>query len=264
MPPIVTLTTDFGLSDPWVGIMKGVILGICPEARLVDLSHEVARHDVVGGQLVIEGAVPFFPPRSVHLVVIDPGVGSRRRALLVHAGGQFFVGPDNGLFTFLFGVPGWSAFAIEKASFRLPEVSRTFHGRDVFAPAAAHLARGESPSRFGSPVVDPVRLPLPVARREGDALIGEVIDVDRFGNLLTSISEADLDGLPGEGSVVVEIAGQRPVPLLTAYAEGSVGRPGAIIGSTRRLEVFVREGTACDVLGAGRRAVVLVRRGQSA
>ncbi len=165
--------------------MKGVILGICREARLVDLTHEVAPHDVLEGALFLESAWRFFPSGSIHLAVIDPGVGSRRKALGLRAGGHCFVGPDNGLFTFALAADGWSAVSIEAPAYRLPEVSRTFHGRDIFAPAAAHLASGVPLERLGPIIVDPVRLALPYFRREGDEVVGEVIGSDRFGNLLT-------------------------------------------------------------------------------
>ncbi|MBI3108110.1 MAG: SAM-dependent chlorinase/fluorinase, partial [Candidatus Rokubacteria bacterium] len=187
MPPIVTLTTDFGLRDPFVGVMKGVILGICPEAHLVDLTHDIDPQDILGAQLALESSVPFFPVGTVHLAVVDPGVGSARRALAVQSAGQCFVGPDNGLLSFAFKTTGWTAVSLTAEHYRRPHVSQTFHGRDVFAPAAAHLARGVRLEHFGSPVLDPVRLDLPAAREEGGALVGEVIAEDRFGNLITSL-----------------------------------------------------------------------------
>src|SRR5262245_21279212 len=173
--PIITLTTDFGLRDPFVGIVKGVILGICREALLDDLTHSVAAQDILEGRLALESAWHFFPEGSIHLAVVDPGVGSGRRAIAMRAGGHYFVGPDNGLFTFALETQGWSAFGIEAPTYRLPAVSQTFHGRDIFAPAAAHLAAGVALERLGPPVLDPVRLPFPTARLEGDELVGGVI-----------------------------------------------------------------------------------------
>jgi len=154
---IVTLTTDFGLRDAYVAEMKGVMLGIAEAARqplaLVDLTHEVERHDITEGALALEAAAPYFPAGTVHLAVVDPGVGTARRGLVVAAAGQVFVGPDNGLFTpFLDG--DWRAFELAEADFRLPVVSRTFHGRDLFAPAAAHVASGLDPARLGPPIGD--------------------------------------------------------------------------------------------------------------
>ena len=170
----MTLTTDFGTRDPFVGIVKGVVLGICPHARLVDLTHEVAPHDIAEAALALEVSTPYFPPGSVHLAVVDPGVGSDRRALAVRAAGHYFVGPDNGLFSFAFTAGEWAAVSLESAAYRLPSVSQTFHGRDVFAPAAAHLAAGVALERLGPRVTDPVRLPRPESCRHGNEVVGEV------------------------------------------------------------------------------------------
>src|SRR6267143_317131 len=186
MAPIVTLTTDFGARDSYVAAMKGVILGIAREARLVDVSHEVAAHDITEAALALEAAAPFFPSGTVHLAVVDPGVGTARRGLAVAADGHIFVGPDNGLFTPFLDGDGWRAFELAEADYRLPEVSRTFHGRDVFAPAAAHVATGVDPSRLGPRLVDPVRLAWPEVRAVAGAVAGAVVHADRFGNLITS------------------------------------------------------------------------------
>ncbi len=257
---IITLTTDFGLSDPFVGAMKGVILGINRSVRLVDLTHEIAPQEILEGALALEAAVPFFPPGTIHLAVVDPGVGSARRALGVSAGGHLFVGPDNGLFTFLFAEPEWTAVSLEASAYRLPEVGRTFHGRDVFAPAAAFLSLDVPLHRFGPQVADPVRIPWPGARREADALVGEVVHADRFGNLVTSIAARNLAPLGPDASLVVEVEGTVIQGLSTAYAERSPGDLGAIVGSSNRLELFLRDGSACARLGAARGARVVVRK----
>src|SRR5262245_17003171 len=261
--PIITITTDFGTRDPWVGIMKGVMLGICPGAQLVDLGHDIAPQDVLEGALCLEAAVRFFPPGTIHLAVVDPGVGSSRRGVVVQAGGQYFVGPDNGLLSLAVALNGGPALAVEIANraYRLEPLSRTFHGRDLFAPAAAHLAAGVSLARFGPSVTDLVSLPLPPASCAEGRVSGEVIGVDRFGNLVTSITEADLAGLGGEASaLLVEIAGRAVGAPVTAYAEAAPGGAGAVMGSTGRLEVFVREGSARALLGCERGASVLVKR----
>jgi len=270
MPPIITLITDFGLHDPFVGIMKGVILSICPSARLVDLTHDVAPQDILGGALALEAGWPYFPEGTVHLAVVDPGVGSARRALAIRARGHCLVGPDNGLLTPALMDAGWRAVALTAPEYRLAEVSRTFHGRDVFAPAAAYLAAGVPLERLGPAVTDPVRRPIPRSRLEDGTLIGEVLAVDRFGNLLTSIEAAQLVGLPGgrpgavpvKVPVIVEVADRAVAGPVEAYLDGGDGRPTAIVGSTGRLEIFVRGGRADQALGVGRGAPVRVRAGE--
>jgi S-adenosylmethionine hydrolase len=258
---IVTLTTDFGLRDAYVAEMKGVMLGIARKAnetlQLVDVTHEVERHDITEGALALEAAAPFFPAGTVHLAVVDPGVGTARRGVAVTAGGQVFVGPDNGLFTPFLASDGWYAFEIAEADYRLPLVSRTFHGRDLFAPAAAHLAFGLDPARLGPPVSDPVRLAWPEVRAVSGAVAGAVVHTDRFGNLITSIHGRSIDVL--DGGLVIRVGG-REVPLVGTYGDLSVGRPGALVGSGGRLEVAVREGSAAAVLRARRGTPVVVSR----
>jgi S-adenosyl-L-methionine hydrolase (adenosine-forming) len=260
MPCLITLTTDFGLRDPFVGIMKGVLLSICPSARLVDLTHEVPPQDILAGGWALEAAMPFFPPGTVHLAVVDPGVGSARRALAIRAGGHYFVGPDNGLFTFALDRTGWTAVSVIAPEYRLAEVSQTFHGRDVLAPAAAYLAGGVPLERLGPMVSDPKRLRRPGCRLEGGELLGEVLDADRFGNLITSIPAARLAEIPGSGGLGLEVAGRRLRGPVAAYAEGGDGEPAVIVGSTGRLEIFVRGGSARDRLGVDRGAIVRVTR----
>src|SRR5262245_58464684 len=185
---IVTLTTDFGLRDPFVGIMKGVILGICREATLIDLTHEIAPFDIREAAVALESAWRFFPIGTIHLAVVDPGVGGGRRALALEAGGHYFVGPDNGLFSFALMRDNWSAVSIEAPVYRRSEVSRTFHGRDIFAPAAGQLATGVLLDHLGPRITDPIQFRLPRCRRTGDEIVGEVLGTDRFGNLLTSVA----------------------------------------------------------------------------
>jgi hypothetical protein len=259
VPRIITLTSDFGVRDPFVGIMKGVILGLCPDARLVDLTHEIPPQDVLAGALALEAAVPFFPPGTVHLAVVDPGVGSARRPLAVAARGHLFVGPDNGLLTPALAEPGWRAVRLEAPEYRLAAVSRTFHGRDIFAPAAAHLALGVSLYRLGPEVEDPVRVAIPRARLAAGAIEGEVIAEDRFGNLITSVTADLLAELRTGAALSVELGDRRLGGLLGSYAEAPEGAAGAIIGSTGRLEIFVRNGSAAAALGAGRGTRVRVR-----
>jgi hypothetical protein len=259
--PIVTLLTDFGTDDTYVGQMKGVILARCPSARVIDLTHAVRPQAVIQGAFLLETALDVFPSGTVHVAVVDPGVGTSRRGLAVTAAGQLFVGPDNGLFTPALSRPGWEAFELRAAEYRLPTVSVTFHGRDVFGPAAAHLALGVAPTRLGPPARDPVRLGWPTAHAVGDDLVGEVVHVDRFGNLLTSIGVDALEQTAARhgGAVTVRIAG-RPIPLVRTYGDLAPGSAGALVGSAGRLEVAVREGSAAARLRAGRGTLVRLSR----
>lgn len=259
MPPIITLITDFGTRDSYVSEMKGVILSLVADVQLVDVTHDVEPQQVAEAALVLEAAAAAFPAGTVHLAVVDPGVGTDRRAIVVVAGDQLFVGPDNGLFTPMFMHAAWRAFELTAKEFRRATVSKTFHGRDVFAPAAAHLARGVAPERFGPAVEDPVRLPWPEAREGADGVGGTVIHIDRFGNLVTSIEAAHVAAVLADGQAAVRVAG-RVLPLVGTYGELPAGRAGALIGSRNRLEVVVRDGSAAARLGAGRGTAVVLRR----
>ena len=254
--PIVTLTTDFGSRDAYVAAMKGVILGIASDVRLVDVSHEVAAHDVTEGALALEAAAPFFPAGTVHLAVVDPGVGTARRGVAIVTDDAWFVGPDNGLFTAFLEGPAWRAFELTAAEYRLPKVSRTFHGRDVFAPAAAHLAVGVAPERLGPRVDDPVRLHWSTVRETHGAVAGTVLHVDRFGNLVTSIRAETFEGF---GAVMVRLEG-RALPFVGTYGDLTPGQAGALVGGSGRLEVAVREGSAASRLRARRGTPVVVSR----
>lgn len=246
---IVTLLTDFGLDDPYVGAVKGVLLGINPAARLVDLTHAVPAQDILRGALALDAAYRFFPPGTVHLAVVDPGVGGARGPLAVLADGHYFVGPDNGLFGFLFERPGATAVALANPAYHRPAPSRTFHARDIFAPVAAYCSRGVPLSWLGPRVRDPVRLSWPRPRRAVGRVVGQVLLADRFGNLLTNVTPADL---PGPASrCEVEVGGVRIEGLVGAYGERPRGSPGALVDSSGRIEIFVREGSARERLGIG-------------
>ncbi len=252
---IISLTTDFGRSDGYVGVMKGVILGIAPDARLVDLSHEVAPQNVRQAVYVLAGAVPYFPQGAIHLVVVDPGVGGARRPIAVRTDSAVFVGPDNGVLTPALADPSAQAWVLDRPEFRLPEVSATFHGRDIFAPAAGHLARGALLETMARRVSDPVRLEMPVPQRTPDGGIrGEVVYVDHFGNLITDIPESWLT----DGPVQCTLAG-RPIPgPYRTYSAAPPGAPLALISSGGALEIAVRDGNAHQVLEANIGAPVWV------
>jgi len=260
-PAIITLTTDFGVRDSYVAEMKAVILRMTRAVHLVDVTHEVEPQQVAEAAFAVEGATRFFPAGTIHLAVVDPGVGTERRGLVVVSAGQLFVGPDNGLFTPILARGDWDAYELAAPEYRLPSVSRTFHGRDVFAPAAAHLALGVEPARFGPAVADPVRLPWPEARVVAGGVAGTVIHVDRFGNLVTSIEAGQVRALATESAIhgTVRI-GARALPLVGTYADLPRGAAGALVGSRNRLEVVVRDGNAASALRARRGTPVVLSR----
>ena len=253
--PIITLLTDFGAGSGYPAQVKAVLLSALPEVQLVDVSHEVTAYDVLAGALLLEACAPRFPPHAVHLAVVDPGVGTARRAVaLADAAGRRFVGPDNGLFTpFLDGA---RVRELRPGEGPVPRpASSTFHGRDLFAPVAAFLAAGGEPAALGPEVTDPVRLQWPRAVRRGDEVHGECLMADAFGNVITSVTERDVGARP-----LVSAAGQEARFVVT-YGEGRPGELLALIGSSGRLELAVREGSAAARLGAFHGAPVRVRVG---
>lgn len=246
---IVTLTSDFG-PGLFVGLMKGVILGICPRARLVDLEHGLAPQDVRAGALVLEAAWGVFPAGTVHLAVVDPGVGTSRRGLALKALGQFWVGPDNGLFTPVWlADPQARAWELAEPSFFRQPVSQTFHGRDVFAPVAAHLAAGLDPARLGEPLLDPVLLDWPRPFERGLELVGQVLGADRFGNLLTNLGRAQVEAFLRNRPALVRLAGLTVRGLSPAYGQAPPGAVLALFNSQERLELALNQGDLCGHLG---------------
>lgn len=257
--PLIALLTDFGLRDHYVGTMKGVVLGICPEATLVDISHEVAPQDVRDGALELAAAYRYFPAGTIFLVVVDPGVGSTRRAVAAEAGDYRFVAPDNGVLSVVFD-QAMPRLAVEltNRTYARPTISRTFEGRDRFAPAAAWLANGIPLASFGPEAGALVRLDVPRPRAIDGGIDGEVLRVDRFGNLITNIDDATLAGISGALTVRV---GSREIPrVVSTYADVHVGELCALVGSSDRLEIAVHGGSAAATLGIGRGAVVQLRR----
>ncbi len=244
---IVTLITDFGQADGYVGTMKGVILGICPETVLVDISHEIQPQAVRQAAYVLSMAVPFFPPGTVHLVVVDPGVGSERRPIAVQTERFTCVAPDNGVLSLALAQdPARLAVHLSEPGYRLARVSATFHGRDIFAPAAAHLACGSDLHEMG-PAISPTELltlsiAQPAPQPDGSSL-GEILHVDRFGNLVTSIPST-------VGNARVEISGLAIEGLSRTYADVEPGELVAYFGSSGYLEIAVRDGNAAERLAA--------------
>lgn len=261
-PPIVTFTSDFGYQDWFVGVVHGVIHERCPAARVIDLNHAGAPGDIERAAFVLEAAAPDFPPDTVHLAVVDPGVGTLRRALAVRAHGQFFVGPDNGVLEWALADPGAAVHSlVERRWFRTP-VSRTFHGRDVFAPVAAHLAAGVPIASFGPVIPDPVRLKRPVALQCDGELRGAITFIDRFGNALTNITREALDHAFPERSddrVETQIGERRIAGISSSYGDAPIGTLITILDSSGRLEIAQVGGHAAIRFGLGERDVVTVR-----
>jgi S-adenosylmethionine hydrolase len=279
--PIISLTTDFGLVDHYVGTLKAVVLGICPKAALVDVCHQVHPQAVRQAAFVLAAAAPYFAPGAVHLVVVDPGVGSERRPIAVQTARASYVAPDNGVLSLALRQDAPRvAVHLTAPRYRLPQVSATFHGRDIFAPAAAHLACGVDPREMGEPVplADLVTFPLSEPEPQPDgSWLGEVLHVDHFGNLITSFQspisnpqypipniQSPIPGTeppPTSPHLSVEIAGQRIPRLSRTYADVAPGEFLAYVGSSGYLEIAIRERNAAEVLGVGVGAPVRIQEG---
>ncbi len=256
--PVITLTTDYGTSDHLVGTLKGVILKINPDAIIVDLNHHVMPYDVLDGALSIGATYRYFPPRTIHVVVVDPGVGTERRPLLVSAEQHYFVAPDNGVLSTVYEKEtNLVVRHITAEHYFLNPVSNTFHGRDIFAPAAARLSKAFQTEAFGEEISDFVRFSLPKPKPAHNALKGVVLRVDHFGNLMTNFTVADLPPeLVARGNMKLLLAGKEIRQLAQAYAQGNPGEPFAILGSSGFLEISVNKGNAARTLGAQRGAEV--------
>ncbi|MSR23310.1 MAG: hypothetical protein EXR92_07200 [Gemmatimonadetes bacterium] len=250
----ITLLTDFGTQDGYVGAMKGVIASIIPGAVVDDVSHGVVPGDVKGAALVLGRYWSLYPTGTVHVVVVDPGVGTARRALAVEADRRFLVAPDNGVLSWVFEeADALRMVEITRPEYMRPWPSHTFHGRDVFAPAASFLARGLHLSRLGPVVDDPVRITEPELELEEGAIVGRVVSMDRFGNLVTNLDGGRLEEAEG-----VEVGG-RTIPVVKTYGEGKPREVVALMNSDGRLEVAARDTSAAELLNAGVGTPVRVR-----
>jgi S-adenosylmethionine hydrolase len=255
--PIITLTTDFGMNDHLVGSMKGVILNINPAARIVDINHYVAPFDILDGALSIANVYKYFPPRTIHVVVVDPGVGTQRRPLLVSGEKQYFIAPDNGVLSMVFERESCIVRHITSEHYFLNPVSPTFHGRDVFAPTAAWLAKAFQTEAFGEEITDHVRFTMPKAKSSGQSVKGVVLRVDAFGNLMTNLTADDVPAAAvASGTIKLAINGKEIAKLVQTFALGAPGEPVALIGSAGFLEVAVNRGNAARTLGVNRGAEV--------
>lgn len=245
-PPIITLTTDFGYTDPFVGIMKGVIFSITPNVQVIDLSHGIPPQDIRAAALTLAGSVDYFPQGTIHVAVVDPGVGTERRPILAESAANYFVGPDNGVFSLaLQGKKSSPIVHLSNDSYHLQPKSHTFHGRDIFAPVAAHLARGVPVGKFGAPLRDCVRLSWPRLDRTREFVVGEILYIDGFGNMSTNIRERDLRGAATE-KILVHLGEISIRGLSRNYAAGQKGGCLALINSWGVVEIAIYNGSAAS------------------
>ena len=258
---VVGLLSDFGTRDHYVGAMKGVILGICPDVTLVDISHDVPTHDVVTAGLELAASYKYFPTGSIFLVVVDPGVGSARRGLAADTVDYRFVAPDNGVLTAVFQEAAPKVVVeLTERRYARPTVSKTFEGRDRFAPAAAWLARGIQLSALGRPVSDYVMIDMPVPDVRAESITGQVIRVDRYGNLVTNIDRKSFERLAQAGTIQIQVGTHVVGRLVTTYADIGQGEVCVLFGSSDHLEVAANAARAVERLALDRGARVVVRR----
>lgn len=248
--PVITLITDFGIKDGNVGVMKGVIWGICPTAQISDLSHMIQAQNIREAAYIFARSVPYFPKDSIHIVVVDPGVGTKRRPMAAKIGDWFFVGPDNGTITGLLQraeQAGWQTEFVElnRIKYWLPNVSFVFHGRDIFAPVAAHVANGVPLRELGTSFTDPLRLELPKPEKTKDGWRGEVIHIDHFGNISSNIRAEDLgEAMRQKENIMVHLNGIVIKGMVDTFGERPVGELITLLGSTGNLGISVVNGNA--------------------
>ena len=247
--PIITLTTDFGLQDYYVSAMKAVMLGISPSSRFIDISHDVPPHDVMAAAWILNNSAFLFPERTVHLTVVDPGVGTTRRPVALKVNNQFFVGPDNGLFTLVTQDYDYEAVELtNKDYWATTRTSSTFHGRDIFAPVAAHLAEDGDLHKLGEPIDElyKYKWAIPVADRDG--VQGWIIHIDHYGNLITNIGEQLIKDHIGDGNYNIYVGNTKIREIVDTFASVSQGEPAAYIGSSGMLEIAINKGNAKQML----------------
>lgn len=258
--PVVAFLSDFGTRDHYAGTLKAVVLGVCPDATLVDIGHDLPAHDVMAGALELAACYRYFPPGTVFLVVVDPGVGSARRGIAAEAGDYRFVAPDNGVLSAVFREsPPRKVVELTERKYARPTVSRTFEGRDRFAPAAGWLAKGITLASLGKGIGDYHRLELAQPEAGAGEIRGQVVRVDRFGNLISNIDRRTFEQLAATGAITVRAGGHDVARVVGTYAEAPAGEPCALFGSTDHLEIAVNAGDAAAHLGLGRGAALTVR-----
>ena len=259
---IITLTTDYGTNDHLVGTLKGVILKINPEATIVDITHGVAPYDLLDGALAIGSAYAYFPPRTIHIVVVDPGVGTERRPLLVSGDNQYFVAPDNGVLSLVYERN--TNVVVRNATaehYYLQPVSNTFHGRDIFAPIAAWLSKGWQTAAMGEEIQDYKKFALPKPKAANGVVKGVVLRVDSFGNLITNFRSEDLpEAARTKGNLELQVGTQSVKRLVDTFARGENAEPIAFVGSSGYIEIAVNKGNAAKALGIGRGAPITLTK----
>ena len=256
MHKIITLTTDFGQQDYYVSAMKATILGIVPDVRLIDISHDIPSQDIMAGSWVLKNSAMLFPPGTVHVVVVDPGVGTSRNPVALNIEDQFFVGPDNGIFSLLTEEKEFKAVHLNNKKFWREQTSNTFHGRDIFAPVGAHLSRGVDLSELGDPIDDLVtyRWAVPIADKDG--IQGWVIHIDKFGNLITNLSASLIDDIIKDKNIKLYVGNTILDEIVTTFGSVPEGEPAAFIGSSGMLEVGINKGNAEQMLGVQKGAQI--------
>ncbi len=256
MRNVITLTTDFGLQDYYVSAMKAVILDIAPDVRMIDISHDIPSQDIMAGSWILKNSAMLFPEGTVHTVVVDPGVGTDRNAVAVNIEDQYFVGPDNGIFSLLTQEHDYTAVRLNNEQYWRDEMSKTFHGRDIFAPVAAHLSEGVPMEELGEPLDELVtyRWTVPIADKDG--LEGMVIHIDKFGNLVTNISSTQIEDVIGDKSVKIYVGNTILDEIVTTFGAVAEGEPMAFIGSSGMLEVGINKGNAQEMLSVQKGAQI--------
>ena len=261
--PIITLTTDYGTNDHLVGVLKGVILKINPEVQIVDITHGVTPFDLLDGAMAITNAYTYFPPRTIHVVIVDPGVGTDRRPLLVSGQNQYFIAPDNGVLSGVYDKEqNFLVRHLTAEHYFLHPVSKTFHGRDVFAAVAGWLSKNWQPGSMGDEITDFKRFALPKPKEADGLLKGVVLKVDSFGNLITNFRTEDLPADAMEkGTINLQVGTQAIGKLVPTFAQGNAGEAVAYVGSSGNLEIGVNKGSASKTLALGRGTPVLLKKG---
>ena len=258
---IITLTTDFGRSDPYVAMMKGVILSINPDAKIIDVTHQISASSIKEGGLIIKDSYTYFPSGTVHVGVVDPGVGSTRRPIAVLVENYIFVGPDNGLFSTIIETQRHTdVIHLKEKRYWMNSISPTFHGRDIFAPVAAHLSLGVDPFCMGEKIDNPTPLAYPLPRENNTDLVGEIIRVDHFGNLITNITREHLSPFLSSKGLIIKIGSLILKKISTTYNDVPEGQPLALIGSSNVLEIAINMGNAqndlCEKCRIGTKVII--------